>query len=114
MPPPSHLINISHRVINVLSTLFLLMHMGPIGRISRAAVGPTWSGSVLEGLRADLAVKSGAALVVLVVATALAVYKPQGRTPYGQRRRHEQRTASAAEAVDAATAARPVGSVLTL
>ncbi|MGW7525922.1 hypothetical protein [Streptomyces sp. NPDC054783] len=78
-------------VINVLCTLFLLMHMGPIDRISRVALAPTWSAGALEGLRGDLAFKSGAALVVLLVATALAVYKPRGMTRYGQRRQLAQR-----------------------
>jgi hypothetical protein len=34
------------------------------------------------------------ALLVLLVATVLAVYKPRGMTPYGQRKQREQRTAS--------------------
>lgn len=37
---------------------------------------------------------SGAALVVLLVLTALSVYKPQGMTPYGWRKQHEQRAQS--------------------
>jgi hypothetical protein len=32
--------------------------------------------------------------VVLLVATTLAVYKPRGLTPYGQRKQRELRTAS--------------------
>ena len=33
-------------------------------------------------------------LLVLLVATTLAVYKPRGMTPYGWRKQHEQREAS--------------------
>ncbi|MGH2358186.1 MAG: hypothetical protein ACRDGJ_09270 [Candidatus Limnocylindria bacterium] len=33
------------------------------------------------------------ALLLLLVATALAVYKPRGMTPYGQRKQREQRGA---------------------
>jgi hypothetical protein len=33
-----------------------------------------------------------AALLLLVVATTLAIYKPQGMTGYGQRKQHRQRT----------------------
>jgi hypothetical protein len=33
------------------------------------------------------------ALLVLLVATALAVYKPPGVTPYGRRKQREQRAA---------------------
>jgi hypothetical protein len=35
-----------------------------------------------------------AGLVVLLVLTALSVYKPQGMTPYGWRKQHEQRAQS--------------------
>ncbi|WP_351222398.1 hypothetical protein [Streptomyces sp. NPDC002133] len=37
--------------------------------------------------------RSAAALPALLVATALSVHMPPGRTPYGQRRQQEQRTA---------------------
>jgi hypothetical protein len=37
---------------------------------------------------------SGLALSLLLLATVLAVYKPRGVTPYGQRNQHEQRTLS--------------------
>jgi hypothetical protein len=33
------------------------------------------------------------ALLLFLVATTLAVYKPPGMTPYGQRKQREQRTA---------------------
>ncbi|WP_344438926.1 hypothetical protein [Kitasatospora nipponensis] len=72
-------------VITVLSTLVLLVHMGPIGSIARAAAGATWSGGELHGLRVQLVVEAGVALLALLVATALSVYKPPGRTRYGQR-----------------------------
>lgn len=37
---------------------------------------------------------ASAALLLLLMATTLAVYKPRGMTPYGQRKQHEQRTVS--------------------
>jgi hypothetical protein len=37
---------------------------------------------------------AGAALLLLIVATTLAVYKPAGLTRYGWRKQHEQRPAS--------------------
>jgi hypothetical protein len=37
---------------------------------------------------------AGAALLLLLVATTLAVYKPRGMTRYGQRKQHEQRALS--------------------
>lgn len=39
----------------------------------------------------------GGALLMLLVATTLSVYKPQGMTPYGWRKQHEQRTVSPAK-----------------
>ncbi|MGW2649079.1 hypothetical protein ACWC2T_30205 [Streptomyces sp. NPDC001393] len=91
-------------VITVLSTLVLLIHMGPIDRISRLAAAATWSGGELEGLRVQLVVQSGAALVALVVVTALSVYKPQGRTRQGLR----------SKTLDAATTGRTLGSATIL
>jgi hypothetical protein len=34
---------------------------------------------------------AGAALLVVLVATVLTVYKPRGMTRYGRRKQHEQR-----------------------
>ncbi|MGG1556145.1 hypothetical protein [Paenibacillus ferrarius] len=42
----------------------------------------------------QLVVAAGAALLVLLVATTLAVYKPRGLTRYGWRKQHEQRKES--------------------
>lgn len=75
-------------VLTGLSTLMLLMHMRPIDRISRAALDLAWTPDATAGLRGDLALKAGAALVVLAVATVFALYKPRGMTRYGQRRQY--------------------------
>ncbi|MEU9702618.1 hypothetical protein [Streptomyces sp. NPDC047981] len=72
--------------ITVLATGALLLHMPPISHIANAAAAPTWSSDTLTGLRAQLVVQSAAALVALLLATALSMYKPQGRTRHGQRR----------------------------
>ena len=50
------------------------------------------SGADLGGLRIQLVTYAGAALLVLLVATALSMYKPRGWTRYGWRKHHEQRT----------------------
>jgi hypothetical protein len=49
------------------------------------------SSADLGGLRIQLVADATAALVVLLVAVTLSVYKPPGRTRYGQRKQHEQR-----------------------
>ncbi|MET8536834.1 hypothetical protein ABZV67_34610 [Streptomyces sp. NPDC005065] len=81
-------------VITTLSTIVLLVHMQPVSYIAGIAAGADWSSGELDGLRAQLVIQSGAAVLVLLVATALSVYKPQGRTRYGQRKQYEQRTSS--------------------
>jgi hypothetical protein len=48
-----------------------------------------------------MVVASAAAVLALVAATGLGVYKPRGMTPYGWRKQQEKRTVS--PAADAAT-----------
>jgi len=45
----------------------------------------------LAGLRIQLLANAGAALVALLVTTALSVYKPRGMTPYGWRSSESER-----------------------
>ena len=71
-------------LITVLATIVLLVHMQPIGHIADAVARATLAGGELRGLRIQLVVDAGAALAVLLVATALSVYKPRGMTRYGQ------------------------------
>ncbi len=87
-------------LITILATVILLVHMQPITYLSGVAAEATLSGADLR-LRIQMVVASGAALLALLVATTLAVYKPRGMTPYGWRKQHEERTAP--PAVDAAT-----------
>ena len=82
--------------------------------VDRVAEVAAVSGAELLELRTPSFVQhSGGGLLILLVATVLAVYKPRGMTPYGQRKQqverreqHEQRP-GARRAVDAATPARP-------
>lgn len=85
-------------LITVLATLVLLVHMQPISYIAGVAAKTTLSSADFQGLRTQLVVQSGAALLVLIVATALSVYKPQGRTRYGQRKQRTVPEALAAAA----------------
>jgi hypothetical protein len=80
--------------INLLATLILLVHLRPIDTIvGLAAAGPIVGGAHLQ-LRAQMAVASGLAVLALLVATVLSVYKPRGLTPYGWRTRHTRRAGS--------------------
>ena len=77
-------------LIAVLATIVLLIHMQPIGSMAGAVAGRTLSSTDLRGLRIQLVTDAGAALVVLLVATALSVYKPRGLTRYGHRKQRDQ------------------------
>jgi hypothetical protein len=83
-------------VINILSTLILLVHMQPIAYLARVSAEGTLS-SDDRGVQIQLVVAAGAGLLALLVATALAVYKPRGMTAYGWRKQYEERTGSSAE-----------------
>lgn len=80
-------------VINILSTIILLVHLQPISYLSRAALKGALS-QADRGLQIQMVVASGAGLLALLVATALAVYKPRGMTAYGWRKQYEERAES--------------------
>ncbi|MEO6437086.1 MAG: hypothetical protein ABIP55_15185 [Tepidisphaeraceae bacterium] len=77
-------------LITIPATLVLLLHMQPIRRLASAAAETTLSSGDLRGLRIKLVANAGAALLVLLVATTLSVYKPWGMTRYGLRQQHHQ------------------------
>jgi hypothetical protein len=77
-------------LLTVLGTVALLVHTQLIVRAARVAGQRTLSGIDLGGLSAQLVIVAGAGLVVLLVATALSVYKPRGVTAYGWRKQQEQ------------------------
>jgi hypothetical protein len=82
-------------VMNILATIVLLMYMQTLGELADIAIKTPLSGGDLGGLRsASPVLHAGAALLVLLVATVLAVYKPRGMTPYGIRKQHERRAVS--------------------
>jgi len=80
-------------LVTIPSTIVLLLHMRPISHIAGVAAETTLSSADLRGLRIQLVANAGAALLVLLVATTLSVYKPRGMTRYGRRKQREQRTA---------------------
>ena len=78
-------------LITILSTIIMQLHMQPISILAGAAAKTTLLSADLHELRIQMVVASGAALLALLVATALAVYKPRGMTPYGWRKQYEER-----------------------
>ena len=79
--------------IAVVSTGLLLLHMQPIGHLAKVVAETTLADGELRGLRVQLVANAAAAVVALVVATALSIYKPRGITPYGWRKQQEEREA---------------------
>jgi hypothetical protein len=72
-------------VLTILATIVLLVHMQPVGHLADVVAQATLAGGELRGLRIQLIADAGAALLVLLVATTLSVYKPRGMTRYGWR-----------------------------
>lgn len=78
-------------LITIPSTIILLVHMRPIEYMADAAMG-SMSGADLGKVQLQLILASAAAVLVLLVATALSVYKPRGLTRHGARKLDEQRS----------------------
>lgn len=66
--------------ITVGASALLMLHMQVVSSIALAASGDPSSASHLEGPRMQVAADAGAAVVVLLIAAALSIYKPAGRT----------------------------------
>ena len=71
--------------LTVVATIILLVHTQPIGHVAQVAATRLLSSDDLRQLRIQLIADAGAALMALLAATTLSVYKPWGLTRYGQR-----------------------------
>lgn len=80
-------------LITILSTVGLLVHLQPISYLAGVAAKTTLSSSDHQ-VQIQLVVVASAALLALLVATTLSMYKPRGVTPYGWRKQNEKRTRS--------------------
>jgi hypothetical protein len=77
-------------LMNVFATVVLLMYTQTLSYLADLA-NRTSSGGDLSELRSPSPIlHAGAALLLLLVATTLAVFKPHGMTPYGQRKRQRR------------------------
>jgi hypothetical protein len=79
-------------LMTVPSTVVLFVHIRPIGLVSHLAGDRTLSSADL-GLQIQMLAAAGAALLMLIAATAVSVYKPRGLTKYGWRKQQDQRAA---------------------
>ena len=78
--------------INLVATIVLLLYTQTLAYLVDAAAPTTLSGNELRGLRdPSPTLHAAAALLLLLAATMLAVYKPRGRTRYGQRKQRRKR-----------------------
>jgi len=77
--------------LTILATVVLLLHMPTVSLMADAAREA--DGADLGGLGGDL-LHPGVGLLVLLVITALNVYKPRGMTRYGWRKQHAECTVS--------------------
>ena len=89
-------------LINVSASIVLLLYMQTLGYLADAAAATSSSGDLIALRNPSPVLHAGLALLLLLVATTLAVYKPRGMTRYGQRKqqqralskRHQQRALS--------------------
>jgi hypothetical protein len=70
-------------VMTIPATLVLLVHLKPIGFLAAAATGATLApADLVDRFRLQMVVVTGAAVLVLLLATILSVFKPRGRTRF--------------------------------
>ncbi|MEH1130753.1 DUF2269 domain-containing protein [Micromonospora sp. CPCC 206061] len=77
-------------VINGGAVVVLLMYTRTLASLADAAARPEFSSDDLGAMRVSPTIHSGLALILLLAATVLAVYKPRGVTPYGHRKQRER------------------------
>ena len=92
--------------LTLLATVVLFIHTQPIDRVAQVALAGSLDGGTLWSVRLQLIGDASAALAVLMVTTALSVYKPWGLTPYGIRRQFEDTNG---RALVSSRRARPAG-----
>lgn len=79
-------------LITVFATVVLLIYMQTFRHMAAMAADPSVE---LDGVRnPSPLVHAVLALLILLIAMVLAIYKPQAVTPYGRRKLLQQRTAS--------------------
>jgi hypothetical protein len=73
--------------ITIFATVVLLLYLRTLEFLAGVARDPAPAGGSIEALRTpSVVLHASAALVLLSVATVLAIYKPSGMTAYGQRK----------------------------
>jgi hypothetical protein len=78
-------------LINIIGVVILLVHTRLISIVAGAAADRALIVTDLRGMRIQLVAIASAALLSLLAATTLAVFKPRGVTPYGQHKQQKHR-----------------------
>jgi hypothetical protein len=91
--------------ITVFATVILLIYMGTFRQMASVAADPVMDLAVVRN--ASPIVHAILALILLLAATVLGVYKPFGMTDYGKLKLDERRFASATSFANARTGAVP-------
>ena len=71
-------------LITIFASALLLVHMQVASRMASVVTGTSFGASDFHNMRLQLVGDAVAALVVLLIATVLSVFKPQGLTPFGR------------------------------
>lgn len=83
-------------LINVVAISILLLYMQTLGSLADLAAQTPLAGGGLGGLRSPSPVIHGiGAVLLLLTAATLSVYKPRGITQYGWRKQNERQPVSA-------------------
>ena len=69
--------------ITVFASVLLLVHMQVASRMASVVTGASFGAADFHNMRLQLVADAVAALVVLLIATVLSVFKPLGLTPFG-------------------------------
>ncbi|MFZ5673195.1 MAG: hypothetical protein ACOZAM_09550 [Pseudomonadota bacterium] len=78
-------------LLTAVAAVVLMLQMNLISDVAQIAAKVTISYASFRTARISLVLPhASGGLVVLIVATALSVYKPQGLTRYGWRKRHDR------------------------
>jgi hypothetical protein len=65
--------------LTIVATIFLLLHMQPINYLAGIAADASFSNTQDYGLRMQIIAQAGAAILVLLAATTISIYKPWGK-----------------------------------
>jgi len=79
-------------LLTAVSTILLLMHMQPVGNMAKAASADMQSYTAFRPVSIRLVAEADAAMLVLIFATVISVYKPWGKIGYWLSEKNERQS----------------------